>query len=197
MQAIFATNRDINLPNAATATAIRSRSSSTPPPTIDLTLKRSFAERMPKETPTTRYHKIPSRLLSEFHGRPMEYRVGVVLPEVRERAEVKYGLIVDIGGFGTRFTAAADGAPDPRFVQIVPDGAGPFGDPYQVDSANNGPYGEALTKEVIPFIERTYRCIGRPEARFTTGAYGRVGVAGLQIYYPDYFNGCWSQCRTL
>ena len=38
--------------------------------------------------------------------------------------------------------------PDPRFVQIVPDGAGPFGDPYQVDSANNGPYGAALTQLV-------------------------------------------------
>ena len=80
-------------------------------------------------------------------------------------------------------------------MQIIPDGAGPFGDPYQVDSANNGPYGEALTQEVIPFIEKTYRCIGRPEARFTTGGStgGWVSLA-LQIFYPDYFNGCWSQC---
>ena len=79
--------------------------------------------------------------------------------------------------------------------KIVPDGAGPFGDPYQVDSANNGPYGAALTREVIPFIEKTYRCIGRPAARFTTGGStgGWVSLA-LQIYYPDYFNGCWSQC---
>jgi hypothetical protein len=126
----------------------------------------------------------------------MESRVGIVLPpNYAMEPEKKYGLIVDIGGFGTRYTAAARLAPDPRFVQIVPDGAGPFGDPYQVDSANNGPYGEALTSEVIPFIEKTYRCIGRPEARFTTGAStgGWVSLA-LQVLYPDYFNGCWSQC---
>jgi hypothetical protein len=80
-------------------------------------------------------------------------------------------------------------------VQILPDGAGPFGDPYQVDSANNGPYGQALTTEVIPYIEKTYRCQGTSKSRFTTGGStgGWVSLA-LQIFYPDYFNGCWSQC---
>jgi hypothetical protein len=77
----------------------------------------------------------------------------------------------------------------------LPDGAGPFGDPYQVNSANNGPYGSALTQEVIPFIERTYRCLGTPTSRFTTGGStgGWVSLA-LQVFYPDFFNGCWSQC---
>lgn len=198
VQAILATNRDINLPNApgnrySDPVTVRLNAAGT---MIDITLNKSFTERMPKETRTTKFHKIPSRLLSEFHGRPMEYRVGVVLPpNFANEPDKKYGLIVDIGGFGTRYTAATRLAPDPRFVQIVPDGAGPFGDPYQVDSANNGPYGEALTKEVIPFIERTYRCLGRPEARFTTGAStgGWVSLA-LHVFYPDYFNGCWSQC---
>lgn len=199
VQAIFATNRDINLPNAPgnrfgdPVTVTLDSAAGT---TIDLTLNKSFTERLPKDTPTVRFHRIRSKFLSDFHGRPMEYRVGVVLPpNFAKDTEKKYGLIVDVGGFGTRFTAAARLAPDPRFVQIVPDGAGPFGDPYQIDSANNGPYGEALTKEVIPFIEKTYRCIGRPEARFTTGAStgGWVSLA-LQVFYPDYFNGCWSQC---
>jgi hypothetical protein len=102
---------------------------------------------------------------------------------------------VNIGGFGTRYTSAAGRAGDPRFVQIIPDGAGPFGDPYQVDSDNNGPYGKALTEEVIPYIEKTYRCLGTPKSRFTTGAStgGWVSLA-LQVFYPDFFNGCWSQC---
>ncbi len=80
-------------------------------------------------------------------------------------------------------------------MQILVDGAGPWGDPYQVDSANNGPYGQALTTEVIPHIERTYRCLGTPKSRFTTGGStgGWVSLA-LQLFYPDYFNGCWSQC---
>jgi S-formylglutathione hydrolase FrmB len=79
-------------------------------------------------------------------------------------------------------------------VQILTDGAGPFGDPYQVNSANNGPYGDALTQELIPHLEKNYRCGGQ-NRRFTTGGStgGWVSLA-LQLYYPEFFNGCWSSC---
>ncbi len=48
---------------------------------------------------------------------------------------------------------------------------------------------------MIPYIERAFRCRGTPESRFTTGAStgGWVSLA-LQLHYPDFFNGCWSQC---
>ena len=127
----------------------------------------------------------------------MEFRVGL-----RVAAELRQGAGKEVRARSSISAASALATPpprsmrpDPRFVQIVPDGAGPFGDPYQVDSANNGPYGEALTKEVIPYIEKTYRCIGTPKSRFTTGAStgGWVSFA-LQVFYPDFFNGCWSQC---
>ena len=199
VQAIFATNRDINLPSAPGnryCDPVTVKLDPAAGSVVDLTLNRTFAERVPKESPTHRYLKLPSKLLSDFHGRPMEFRVGVVLPaNFHSEPEKKYGLLVDIGGFGSRYTSAGFHRPDPRFVQIVPDGAGPFGDPYQVDSANNGPYGAALTREVIPYIEKTYHCFGTPKSRFTTGAStgGWVSLA-LQVFYPDYFNGCWSQC---
>src|SRR5262245_8487468 len=199
VQAIFATNRDINLPNAPGnryCDPVTVKLDPAAGTTVNLTLDRAYQEKAPKETKTVKYLKLPSKLLSDFHGRPMEFRVGVVLPpDFDKEPDKKYGLVVDIGGFGTRYTAAARLNPDPRFVQIVPDGAGPFGDPYQVDSANNGPYGAALTREVIPHIEKTYRCLGTPKSRFTTGGStgGWVSLA-LQIFYPDFFNGCWSQC---
>lgn len=199
VQAIFATNRDINLPNAPGnryCDPITVKLDPLAGTVVDLTLNKVYEERVPKETKTVKFHKLPSKLLSNFHGRPMEYRVGVVLPpNFDNEPDKKYGLLVDIGGFGTRYTSAAFHSPDPRFVQIVPDGAGPFGDPYQVDSANNGPYGQALIEEVIPFIEKTYRCLGTPQSRFTTGGStgGWVSFA-LQVFYPDFFNGCWSQC---
>lgn len=199
VQAIFATNRDINLPNAPGnryCDPVTVKLDSAARTTVDLTLNKTFAERAPKETKTAKFLKLPSKLLSDFHGRPMEFRVGVVLPpNFDAEPDKKYGLIVDIGGFGTRYTSAARMNPDPRFVQIVPDGAGPFGDPYQVDSANNGPYGAALTRELIPYIEKTYRCFGTPKSRFTSGGStgGWVSFA-LQVFYPDFFNGCWSQC---
>jgi S-formylglutathione hydrolase FrmB len=75
------------------------------------------------------------------------------------------------------------------------DGAGPFGDPYQVNSANNGPYGDAVTLELIPYVEKTFRGIGTPESRVLDGGStgGWVSLA-LQVGYPDAFNGTWSFC---
>ena len=72
---------------------------------VTLTLDRAFPAEVPKETPTHRYLAIPSKLLSDFHGRPMAYRVGVVLPpNFDQQPDKRYGLIVDIGGFGTSQT---------------------------------------------------------------------------------------------
>ncbi|HEY2787477.1 MAG TPA: alpha/beta hydrolase-fold protein [Fimbriiglobus sp.] len=198
-EAIFATNRDINLPTAPG----NPHSAITPfhydpaaGTTVKLTLDSKFADRVPANTATTKFLSFPSKRLSDFHGRPMVYRVGIVLPpNFANEPNKRYGLVVHIGGFGSRYTGAARIRPDPRFVQILPDGAGPYGDPYQVDSDNNGPYGAALTTEVIPYIEKTYRCLGTPKSRFTCGAStgGWVSLA-LQVFYPDFFNGCWSQC---
>jgi hypothetical protein len=199
VQAILMTNRDINLPNAPGnrySTPKRVQLDPTTGSTVSLTLDKSYEERRPKDSTTHKYLHIESKLLSDFHKRPMVYRVGVVLPPDFEKApEKKYPLVVHIGGFGTRYMYAAGISPDSRFVQILLDGAGPFGDPYQVDSVNNGPYGSALTTEVIPFIEKTFRCTGNGKARFTTGGStgGWVSFA-LQVMYPDFFNGCWSQC---
>ncbi len=200
VQAVFATNRDINLPVAPGNRYCKPTKVKLDPATgtVTLTLDKGLGEKKdePKETATHKFLSIPSKLLSDFHGRPMFYRVGVVLPEkFAKEPEKKYGLIVDIGGFGTRYTATIGLSPDPRFVQILPDGAGPFGDPYQMNSVNNGPYGDALITEVIPYIEKTYRCLGTPKSRFTTGAStgGWVSLA-LQVFYPEFFNGCWSQC---
>lgn len=197
-QAILATNPDINLPDAPGnryGDPVRVKIDPAAGATVSLTLDKTFAEKTPKDTPTHRFLSLPSKLLSDFHGRPMAYRVGVVLPPNFDKEPGKtYGLILDVGGFGTRYTAARRVPSDPRFVQVVPDGAGPFGDPYQVNSANNGPYGDALVTEVIPHLERAFRCGGTGK-RFTCGAStgGWVSLA-LQVYYPDVFNGCWSQC---
>lgn len=199
VQAVFATNRDINIPFAPGNRASKVTRVKLDPvagTTVSITLDTTRPAPTPKETATHKFLSIPSKLLSDFHGRPMVYRVGVVLPpDFDKEPDKKYALLVDVGGFGSRYTGAARLRPDPRFVQIMPDGAGPYGDPYQVDSANNGPYGKALTEEVIPHIEKTFRCLGTPKSRFTTGGStgGWVSLA-LQIFYPDFFNGCWSQC---
>jgi hypothetical protein len=199
VQAVFSANHDFCIPHApgnpycVPVTVTLDPKAGT---VVKLTLDKAHQDATPTETKTHKYLKLPSKLLSDFHGRPMVYRVGVVLPtDFENEPEKRYGLVVHIGGFGQRYTSAGFIRPDPRFVQILTDGAGPFGDPYQVNSANNGPYGDALTKEVLPHIEQMYRCLGRPKARFTAGVStgGWVSLA-LQVFYPDSFNGCWSQC---
>src|SRR3989442_3967645 len=85
---------------------------------------------------------------------------------------------------------------DPRRATPVQTaGDGPYGDPCQVNSDNNGPYGDALTKELIPYIEKRFRAVAEPRARLldeeSTG--GWVSLA-LKIFYPDFFNAVWSSC---
>ena len=83
----------------------------------------------------------------------------------------------------------------PRMIFVQLDGAGPLGDPYQVNSANHGPYGDAITRELIPHIERTYRGLGLGSARVLDGGStgGWVALA-LQVFYPEFWNGAWSFC---
>jgi hypothetical protein len=177
---------------------------------VKLELTRQIpAEETPKETELVKFVKLESPLLTKFHGRPMYLRAGVILPRDYGREPGrKYPLWVRIGGFNTRHTSAAammggrsefrrtwlaDGTP--RFIMLLLDGAGPYGDSYQVNSANNGPYGDATTQELIPFIENKFRVIGKPEARVLSGVStgGWVSLA-LQVFYPDFFNGTWTSC---
>lgn len=103
VQAVFATNPDINLPHAPGNRYCEPVAVTLDPAagtTVTLTLDHTFTDPLPKETPTHKYLHIPSKLLSDFHGRPVVYRVGVVLPaNFGTEPAKRYGLIVDIGGF--------------------------------------------------------------------------------------------------
>ena len=88
-------------------------------------------------------------------------------------------------------------APDfPRWVVIQIQHANPFyDDSYAVNSQNLGPYGDAITYELIPFVEREFRCIGEGWARFLCGgSTGGWEALAAQIFYPDEYNGCFAAC---
>jgi len=68
-----------------------------------------------------------------------------------------------------------------------------YDDSYAVNSANNGPYGDAITQELIPYLEENFKIIAKPEARVLTGgSTGGWEALALQIFYPKFFNGAWS-----
>lgn len=70
-----------------------------------------------------------------------------------------------------------------------------YDDSYAVNSANIGPYGDAITYELIPYIEKQFRGIGQGWARFLYGgSTGGWESLAAQIFYPEEYNGCFAAC---
>lgn len=147
-----------------------------------------------------------SEVLSKFWDKEMKVKASILLPgSWYDEPNRKYPVRYNIAGYGGRYTRVnrlvnnqdffdwwmSDEAP--QMIQVFLDGEGPFGDSYQMDSDNSGPYGTNLIEELIPFIESEFRGVGTPESRFVDGCStgGWVSLA-LQLYYPDFFNGVWS-----
>jgi hypothetical protein len=88
-------------------------------------------------------------------------------------------------------------SPDfPRFLIIEIQHANPYyDDSYAVNSANLGPYGDAITYELIPYIEQQFRGLGAGWARFLYGgSTGGWEALAVQVFYPDEYNGCFAAC---
>ncbi|MBM3789807.1 MAG: hypothetical protein FJW35_05590, partial [Acidobacteria bacterium] len=84
----------------------------------------------------------------------------------------------------------------PRLLIIEIQHANPYyDDSYAVNSANLGPYGDAINSELIPFVEERFRGIGKGWARFTYGgSTGGWEALATQVFYPDDYNGCYAAC---
>jgi hypothetical protein len=84
----------------------------------------------------------------------------------------------------------------PRMIIIEIQHANPYyDDSYAVNSANLGPYGDAITYELIPYLEKKYRAIGAGWARFMYGgSTGGWEALAAQIFYPEEYNGCYAAC---
>jgi hypothetical protein len=84
----------------------------------------------------------------------------------------------------------------PRFLIIEIQHPTPYyDDSYAVNSAAQGPYGDAITYELIPYIEEQFRGIGEGWARFLYGgSTGGWESLAAQIFYPDEYNGCFAAC---
>ncbi len=84
----------------------------------------------------------------------------------------------------------------PRYLLVEIQHANPYyDDSYAVNSANLGPYGDAITYELIPFLEKKYRALGGGWARFLYGgSTGGWAAFGAQVLYPEEYNGAWAAC---
>jgi len=84
----------------------------------------------------------------------------------------------------------------PRFLVVKIQTANPFyDDSYAVDSANLGPYGEAIETELLPAVEEQFHAIGQGWARFLYGgSTGGWEAMAAQVFYPDHYNGAFIAC---
>jgi hypothetical protein len=84
----------------------------------------------------------------------------------------------------------------PRVLLVEIQHANPYyDDSYAVNSANLGPYGDAIVYELIPHIEQKFRGIGKGWARFLYGgSTGGWEALAAQVFYPGEFNGCYAAC---
>jgi len=160
---------------------------------------------IPPDTKYVKRIKIQSTILTEFWGQPMYLGAVVLLPEGYDtHPNVYYPAIHYHGHFslsppfrfreGTDFYEQWTGRNFPRFIAITFQHPCPyFDDSYAVNSANCGPYGDAIHQELIPEIEKRFRCIPESYARVLTGGStgGWISFA-LQVLYPDFYGGTWT-----
>ncbi len=161
-------------------------------------------------TPTQRegveWVEVKSALLSQFRGEPVILRVGALIPEDLDPKR-RYPSIYEVPGFSGdhnsilqraarrnrgRITPAASEISRSTFMFIV-DPESPNGHMLWANSANNGPAGDALVREVIPALEKKYPLVADPSARIVQGhSSGGWSALWLILQYPDVFGACWA-----
>lgn len=142
--------------------------------------------------------------LSAFWGHPIHMRGRVLLPPGYDaKAATRYPVVYYTQGFGgnndrvigtlaTVDAAMADGQMPPM-IWVFLDESSPTGTHEFADSVNNGPWGHALTTELIPQLEATYKMDGRPSGRLLNGhSSGGWATLWLQTRYPQVFGSTWS-----
>jgi hypothetical protein len=183
---------------------------------VKLELNRTIpAVQMPADTAWVKHIKIQSQLLTKFWGHPTYLGATVLLPKgYAEHPDVRYPTVYIQGhfGLGAPFGFSEPGADGgrggrgpalypqwtaddfPRMVAVTFQHPTPyFDDSYAVNSANNGPYGDALLQELIPYLEDHFRLIRAGYARVLTGgSTGGWESLALQLYHPDFFGGTWT-----
>jgi putative esterase len=187
---------------------------------IRLNLDRKIATPLPPgDTQYVKHIKIQSKLLTQFWGQPIYLGATVLLPEGYEaHPNAHYPVLYEQGHFSLRaplgFSTEESRADTPREgrisgAELYKRWAGSnfprmiavtfqhptiyFDDSYAVNSANNGPYGDAIMNELIPYIEEHFRIIRQPYARLLSGgSTGGWESLALQVMHPEFFGGTWT-----
>lgn len=171
-----------------------------------------------EDTEFLKYVKIRSKRLSKFWNRDMYVGANILVPAGYDANDTntRYPVIYNQGhwsadqgpyryGTNANFTAAWNSGiipassttaerPTPKFIVVTFRHEAPYyDDSYAVNTANLGPYGDAINEELIPHIEKNFRTIRAPYARVQDGGStgGWESIANV-VYRPDLFGVCFS-----
>ena len=153
----------------------------------------------PPDTAHVKHIKIQSHLLTEFWGQPMYIGANVLLPEGYDSRHSKhqhypviwrqthfpfgnpFGFREDLSNAFSQFWVSKD-APKVIVVDIRHENPY-FDDSYAVNSANLGPYGDAITQELMPAVDQRLphhrQAVGEDDHRRLDGRLGDHRPAGL------------------
>jgi S-formylglutathione hydrolase FrmB len=175
-------------------------------PAAETALILSKVIREPKiEVPhNARLIEFVSPMLSAFWGRPIKMEATVILPPSYDKSKTqKYPTVYNVSGYGGTHVNALRGAAArekemldgkrPEMINVYLEAHCSLGHHVFADSANNGPWGTALEKEFIPYLEKQFRMDAKPSGRFLTGhSSGGWTTLWVMITHPDFFGGTWS-----
>lgn len=145
--------------------------------------------------------------LSAFWKRPVVIRAAVLtVPDseaIATAAGPRFRAVYHIpgwgGGYRQGFTRGRDElryarqAGERGAVHVWLDPEFPTGHPVFANSANNGPWADALIRELIPYLEQRFRLLPEARGRFLTGhSSGGWATLWLQVNHPEFFGGTWS-----
>jgi hypothetical protein len=146
-----------------------------------------------------------SPVLCKFWGQETHMKAWVLLPPgYGSHAGERYPTVYFTHGFGGNLARIrARFAPTlyqrmksgemPEMIWVLLDESSPTGTHEFADGVNNGPWGTALTTELIPYLESHYRMDARVSGRFLQGhSSGGWATLWLQTAYPKMFGGTWS-----
>jgi Putative esterase len=161
----------------------------------------------PADSAHVKHVKILSNRLTRFWGHPMYIAADVLLPQGYDdpsNAHVRYPVIwhqthfpsdnplgfhENLDNAFSRWVSTAA----PRVIVVEIRHENPyFDDSYAVNSANLGPYGDAITKELMPVVYNRFRAINASWARtITGGSTGGWETIAQQVFYPTLYSGAW------
>jgi hypothetical protein len=170
---------------------------------VELTLTSPLQDGL-TDSPNVELITFESPSLSKFWGRPIKMEAGVVLPPgYTKNVRARYPTVYVVHGYGGTHLNAWRKGPElvrqmtegkiPEMIYVFLNAKFTLGHHVFADSVNNGPWGHALTAELIPYLEKQFRMDGVTRGRFLTGhSSGGWSTLWLQVNYPDTFGGTWS-----